>query len=115
MDIFDPSTPAGGTHLLNSPVVSLGRFTIDSDKRNAFQQDLSERIQILEDFSKPHVVRGGWREDKESEAQDEYSMLVGWDSVDRHKEFAQSAGFPKYAEIRQYTSSADINHYKRIV
>ena len=114
-DIFGAPAADGETHLLDSPVLSVGRLFIDVDKKAAFQKEFDDVAHILKDFVAPRMVRAGWRADKEAKDKEEFVMVVGWDSVDQHMSFASSPGFAKYAGIRQFVTGQDIKHYKRFM
>ena len=69
----------------------------------------------MKDYAKPYVVDGAWRIEKESEDLDEFVMFVGWDSMERHMDFAKTEEFSKYAEIRDLVKSAETKHYRRFL
>ncbi len=114
-DSFGTPAPAGLTNFLDSPVLSVSRMFIESENKEAFQRELDSGLRALEEFAKPHAVGGGWRVDKEADTKEEYVLLVGWDSVDRHTAFGQSPNFSKLAATRQFLTGADIKHYKRFM
>ncbi len=99
----------------NPRVISVGRLFIEAGKRDLFQREFDSVIQILKDFARPHLVQGGWRADKEADSKEEFVLVVGWDSVERHFKFADSPDFAKYAGIRECVADQEIKHYKRFL
>ena len=114
-EIFTPAAPEGYKHLVDSPVISIGRMYVSAEGKAAFAAKFDEVKGILEDFAKPYLVRGGWRVDKEDEGKEEFVMFVGWDAVEDHMAFAETPGFAKYSELRGFVTGADIKHYKRFI
>lgn len=99
--------------LLQSPVISVGRMFVAREKREAFAAKFEEVKGILEEYARPHLVRYGWREDGEEGAEeDEFVVVCGWESVEKHFGFAESKGFARYSEIREILERVDLKHYK---
>ncbi|KAK8091332.1 hypothetical protein PG994_000837 [Apiospora phragmitis] len=107
------------TPLLDSPVISVGRCSAAPGDRAAFAENWNSVKGLLEDFAKPHSVKGAWRvkgEADAAESDEEFVMLCGWPSVERHMEFATWAEFPRYSTaLREKLRGADIKHYRRVV
>jgi heme-degrading monooxygenase HmoA len=99
--------------LRDSPIISVGRMAVDSAKKEHFVAKFNEVKGILEDFASPFGVRGGWRIEKEGEGTDEFVLFCGWESVEKHMDFAKSAGFDKYGEIQEFVREIDLKHYRR--
>lgn len=116
-DVFQPvNAAAGEASLLRRPVISIGRAQVPADKRDEFSRAWDNGKAILEDFAKPSVVRYGFRVQKSDPDTDEFVFFVGWPSVAKHGEFAQSASFAEYASpLQAIAKSLDAKHYKRII
>lgn len=115
-DIFGAATApsAGGVALLDSPVLSVSRLSVRRDCRDAFTAKFDEVKGAREAFAGAGLVKFGWREDVEAEAkEDEFVLVSGWASVEKHLECAQSPGYFKYHEIRPLVARADVKHYRR--
>jgi hypothetical protein len=83
------------------------------EKRGAFAAKFDEVKGILEGYASPHLVRYGWREDGDEGAEeDEFVLVCGWESVEKHFGFAESGGFARYSEIRDLILRVDLKHYK---
>ncbi|KFA80354.1 hypothetical protein S40288_11739 [Stachybotrys chartarum IBT 40288] len=107
----------GSTPPLQSPVISIGRFAIEKDSRARFDEEWENIKGILEDFAKPYSTTSGWAESGglETPTRDEFIMIVGWPSVQRHMEFASTEGFAKYAAIiHGFMKEAEVKHYARL-
>ncbi|KAK1770444.1 hypothetical protein QBC33DRAFT_555927 [Phialemonium atrogriseum] len=114
-EIFSRPAPQDAIPLLDSPLISLTRLFVDSDKKDAFSKKFNEVRGILEDFAKPHLARGGWRVDKEAETKEEFVLVCGWESLERHFEFAKDPRFNEYKEIPELVTETDIKHFKRFL
>lgn len=115
-EIFSEPAPQGQISLLDSPVVSVNRMPINSDKKARFNDMFSEVKGIVEAFAGPHLVRGGWVVDKQDQNKDEFVLVCGWDSVARHLAFADRPDFPQYKRaLDDFVSAMDIKHYKKFL
>ncbi|KAI3334385.1 hypothetical protein F4824DRAFT_490355 [Ustulina deusta] len=116
-DLLRPADAAAGEEsLLRSPVISIGRIQVPTDKRDEFSKAWDNGKPILEDFAKPRVVRSSFRVQKADPDTDELVFFVGWSSVEKHGEFGQSPGFAGYANpLRALAKGFDVKHYKRIL
>jgi heme-degrading monooxygenase HmoA len=110
-ELFSQPAPARAVHLLDSPVISIGRLRVND--KEALAAKWCEVEGILKDFLTPHLVRTGWREDKGANDKDEFVLVCGWESVAQHAEFRESPGWAKYSEITKLVAEADIRHYRR--
>ncbi|KAI6080742.1 hypothetical protein F4821DRAFT_250911 [Hypoxylon rubiginosum] len=116
VELFKTPEADGAVSLLESPVVSMGRLTVATENRQAFDQGWNEVNGILEEFAKPNAVKSGWRIEKEDQGQEEFVFACGWPSVEKHGEFATTKDFQKYASaLLPFTTARDIKHYQRIL
>jgi hypothetical protein len=111
------SPPEGYTPPLKSPVISLGRFGIAKDRKAAFDEEWNGVKEILEDFVKPYSLTSGWAEsDSAAATRNEFIMIAGWPSVQRHVDFASTEGFAEYAgKMRGFMEETEIKHYIPLV
>lgn len=111
------SPPEGYTPPLKSPAISLSRFGIAKDRKAAFDEEWSGIKGILEDFVKPYSLTSGWAESNRAEATwNEFIMIAGWPSVQRHMDFASTEGFAEYAgKMRGFMEETEIKHYTPLV
>ncbi|KAL1869720.1 hypothetical protein VTK73DRAFT_2961 [Phialemonium thermophilum] len=114
-EIFSAPPPDGATGLVDSPVISVARLMVAPNQRKNFGDKFEEVRNLLEDYAKPHLVRTGWRVDKEHDARDEFVVVCGWDTVQRHLDFAHTAEFLQYREILGFLDGSDIKHYQRFL
>jgi heme-degrading monooxygenase HmoA len=117
-DIFGASAVSAESNvtLRDSPVISVSRVSVLREQKGAFAAKFDEVKGVLEEFTGQGLVKFGWREDGEAEAKtEEFVIVCGWESVERHLECAQSPGYFKYAEIRPLVAKADVKHYKRLL
>ncbi|KAI1391487.1 uncharacterized protein F4822DRAFT_187183 [Hypoxylon trugodes] len=115
VELFKTSGAEGEISLLHSPVISVGKLTIPTEKRRSFEQGWSEAKDVLEKFVKPHLVRDGWRIEKEEPGLEEYVFACGWPSLEKSAEFATSQDFQKYSPVIFSTQARDIKHYQRVL
>lgn len=73
-----PSNPV----LAPAPTIALGRHFVSKDKKDAFDQKFSEVQCLLEGFTTPYQIVGGWRIEKESDETEEWALFSGWEDVD---------------------------------
>ncbi|KAK4251002.1 hypothetical protein C7999DRAFT_37891 [Corynascus novoguineensis] len=105
---------ASNAALLESPVISVERMFIPRANRGSFEAKFLEVNGILEDYAGPDLVRFGWREDiDESLEEEEFVLVCGWESIERHLAFVESQGYARYGEIRNLLARVDVKHYKR--
>ncbi|KAL2197426.1 hypothetical protein P885DRAFT_77115 [Corynascus similis CBS 632.67] len=110
-EIFSGTSNAA---LLESPVISVERMFIPRADRGSFEAKFLEVNWILEGYAGPDLVRFGWREDIDKSLEEEEFVLVcGWESIERHVAFAESQGYARYGEIRNLLARVDVKHYKR--
>lgn len=111
------SPPEGDTPPLKSPVISLGRFGIAKDRKAAFDEEWNGIKGILEDFVKPYSLTSGWAERGSAEAtRNEFIMMAGWPSVQKHMDFASTEGFAEYAgKMRGFMEETELKHYTPLV
>lgn len=120
-DIFggETSPSSGAISLLESPVLSVSRICIPSENKDAFVAKFAEVRGSLEAHVFPRVARFGWREDREDRedgaGEEEFVLVTGWESPEKHFEFAKAPGFAQFSQVQQYIARADIRHYKRII
>ncbi|KAL7625691.1 hypothetical protein AAE478_004912 [Parahypoxylon ruwenzoriense] len=116
VELFNTAGANGDVSLLESPVINLGRLIIAAEKRQAFDDNWNEVKGILEEFTKPNVVKGGWRIESEDQSLQEFVFACGWPRVERHTEFATTKGFQKYSSILlSFATNRDVKHYQRIL
>ncbi|KAI1084107.1 hypothetical protein F5B20DRAFT_284258 [Whalleya microplaca] len=108
---------SGKIALGESPVISLARITVPAEQRGAFEQAWNEVAKgILEDFAKPYTVKSGWCHEKEDEASEDFFLVCGWPSVERHGEFTTAKGFLGLTEaLTPFITSRDSKHYTKIM
>ncbi|KAI3323048.1 hypothetical protein HD806DRAFT_97123 [Xylariaceae sp. AK1471] len=117
IDVFRPVDEAAGEEsLLQSPVMGVGRVHVPANKTDEFSKAWDNGKTILEDFAKPRVMRSGFRVQKSDPDTDELVFFVGWPSMEKHSEFAQSPGFAKWATpLQAIAEGLDVKYYKRIL
>ncbi|KAI1772855.1 hypothetical protein F4818DRAFT_126691 [Hypoxylon cercidicola] len=116
VELFQAPDADRAFSLLESPVIRVERLTITADDRQAFNQGWNDVKGILERFAKPHVVKGGWRIEKEDQSLEEFVFACGWPSVDRHGEFATARDFDKYESVLlAIAATREVKHYQRIL
>ena len=81
--------------------------------RSGFIEKFNEVRGLLEDFTTPYGVVGGWRMEKEDEEK-EWVLFSGFESVENHLEFAKTEGFGKYREIVGFVRGFDVKHMKGV-
>lgn len=113
--IFSGPTPQGMVPLTKSPMISVERIFVHPQSKRLFSLRFEEMRPVLEDFAKPHLVRGGWREDKEDNAKEEFVIFCGWESLEKHAEFKTHPTFSDYKTILDFATGTDMKHYKRIL
>ena len=114
-DIFSGPAPQGMNRLTESPVISVARMFVSPEAKHLFSVKFEEVRSILEDFAKPHLVRGGWRVDKEGDAKEEFVIFCGWESLEKHTEFKMHPAYSDYIKLLEFATGADMKHYKRIL
>jgi len=65
---------------LNAPAISVNRHFIKHGQRDAFQKRFEEVKPLLQDYTKPRPIAGGWRIEKEEEDEEEWVLISGFDT-----------------------------------
>ncbi|PQE26800.1 dimeric alpha-beta barrel protein [Rutstroemia sp. NJR-2017a BVV2] len=117
-DIFGlKPTRMGEKSVLRAPVISCNRYFIPANKKDDFVKKFSEVKGLLEDYTTPYPVMGGWRIEKESiegKERDEWVQISGFENVDHHMGFAKTEEFAKYREVVGLVEGFEVKHLKAI-
>ena len=117
-DIFDsaPVEAAGETiALLDSPIIAVDRLFLDPAKKDEFANRLAAVDATLRENSRPFVVRGGWRVDVGPGGRQEYVLVSGWESVDKHLECNPLTQLPESGAFKPLVAEVNTKHYRRIL
>ncbi|KAL2151870.1 hypothetical protein VTH82DRAFT_5054 [Thermothelomyces myriococcoides] len=109
-EIFDGTI---NVKLQESPVISVERLFVPPSQRPWFETKFMEVKGILETYASPDLVRFGWRGDVEG-GPEEFVLVCGWESVERHLRFAEMGEYARYDEIHRVLERRDLKHYGRI-
>jgi heme-degrading monooxygenase HmoA len=117
VDAFQPVNAAAGEEsLLQSPVMGVCRVKVPAARKDEFLDAWNSGKKILEDFAKPGIMRSGFRVQMSDPDTDELVFFVGWPSMEKHREFAQSPGFAEWASpLQAIAEGLDLKYYKRIL
>lgn len=111
-DVFD--VPANAKWVFKAPIISCNRHFVPKVNKSGFIEKFNEVRGLLEDFTKPYGVVGGWRIEKEDEEKEERVLFSGFESVENHMQFAKREGFGKYREILGFVSGFEVRHLKGV-
>jgi hypothetical protein len=104
------AVPSGAEWVFTAPAISCIRHLVPKEKKAGFIEEFNEVRGLLEDFTKPYGVVGGWRIEKEDEEREEWVLFSGFESVENHTEFAKTEGIVKYREIVGFASGFEVKH-----
>lgn len=113
-DVFSLPTIADDKWVFSAPVISCGRHFVAKEKKTAFEQKFGEVKGLLEKFTRPYQVVGGWRIEKEVEGKEEWALFSGFESVEQHGEFAKTEGFARYRELVGFVEGFEVRHLRAI-
>jgi heme-degrading monooxygenase HmoA len=99
---------------LNVPVISVNRHFVKHGQRDAFLKQFEHVKPLLQDYTKPRDVAGGWRIEKETEDKEEWVLFSGFDSVEHHIGFSKTDEFQTYRSIVEYVDGFEAKHMKRL-
>lgn len=99
---------------LSAPIISIGRYTMKPGQQEAYTETLDVVSHHLGTYVAPSHFAHGWRLDKEKDGNEEEIFIIGWDSVARHHEFAQTDGFKEFARVKEFIAHAEVKHAKRL-
>lgn len=111
-DVFD--VPSGAEWVFKAPVVSCNQHFVPKEKKFGLIEKFNEVKGLLDDFTKPYGVVGGWRIEKEDEGKEEWVLFSGFESMDHHMEFAKTEGFEKYREIVEFVGGFEVKHLRAV-
>ena len=117
-DIYGSSHAAASKDtiaLLDSPVISVERFIVDTEMKQVFAETLEKAKASMEKVVYPHLVRSGRSVDREAEGE-EFVLVSGWSCVESHtQEFAASSESFLYSQLAGIASSVETQHYRRFL
>jgi heme-degrading monooxygenase HmoA len=114
-ELFAGPAPEGITHMLEAPVVSVGRTYVPAQNKAAADAKIKEIAGALREFAAPRDTRWGWAEDPEDETKLEFIIVAGWDSIEAHLAFKKHPSFAKWQEFVDLADSTGFLHYKRFL
>ncbi|KAI0380753.1 hypothetical protein F5Y04DRAFT_91324 [Hypomontagnella monticulosa] len=115
VEIFKKSKEPGAKSPLESPIISISRLAVPAEKRQTFEQAWNEVKGALEEFAGADLVKYGWRIEKEDPTAEEFVLICGWPSVEKHGEFTKVDGFQKLdSKVRSIAEVREVKHYQRI-
>lgn len=85
------------------------------EKKDAFVAKFGEVKGLLEEYTKPYPVVGGWRIEDESidgVEREEWDLFAGFESVDQHRAFAKTEAFARYQEIMGFVEGVEVKHLR---
>ncbi|KUJ15551.1 uncharacterized protein LY89DRAFT_588084 [Mollisia scopiformis] len=100
--------------VFEAPVISCNRHFVPKQRREGFEKQFNQVKYLLEEYTKPYKVIGGWRVEKESEEKEEWVLFSGFESVEHHMGFAKTEGFAEYREIVGFVEGFEVRHLKAI-
>lgn len=109
-DVFGGVVGEGVVGLLESPVVAVCRVEVKGGRKEGGGV-VEGWKRYLTATAAPHVVRGGWREDVESEERQEYVVVSGWKTKEEAWEAEQAGQFMEASGRVSLKST----HYKRML
>ncbi|KAH8682601.1 hypothetical protein BX600DRAFT_448902 [Xylariales sp. PMI_506] len=116
--LFPAEEPAssGLIPALKSTVISITRFSMPAENREAFVEAFDKVKWVVEEYAKGFAMRGGWRIEKQDEgATEEFVLVRGWDSIEQAKGLRDTESYGKLGEaLRPLVNSIDVKHYRRL-
>jgi heme-degrading monooxygenase HmoA len=103
----------GGKSVFTAPVISVNRHFVESGKKDEFVGEFEEVTGILEEYTKPFGVVGGWGVEKEKE-REEWVLFSGFESVEQHHGFAKTEGFGRYRGIVEFVERFEVRHLRAV-
>ena len=101
--------------LLDSPIISIDRMMVDGGKKVAFAREVDRLQDSLRALAVPHMVRGSWRQDTESDEKHEYVVVGGWQPLGGHTEVVRPPRFVQFEVIRPLATTWTTRHYRRLL
>ena len=108
---------------LEAPVMSIARYKMAKQEARGYVATFGKVSRCLADYVAPYRWAHGRRIDREKEregdgqgvyGEEEYVLFCGWESVERHLEFARTEGFQQFRLLSDYLLEADIKHVQRL-
>ncbi|TVY43332.1 hypothetical protein LOCC1_G004697, partial [Lachnellula occidentalis] len=113
----DISAPVPGKKgVLEAQTISLNRHFVEAGKKGAFGERCGEVKRVLEGYTEPFCVVGGWRieKDVEKEGQEEWVLLSGFESAEHYSAFAETKGTKVYEGIAGIAGAFEVRHLRRL-
>lgn len=105
------------TSTFTAPIISCNRHFMPPEKKKGFQDTFDGVKGLLEQFTKPFGVVGGWRIEKESvdgEEREEWVLFSGFESIDHHMRFAETEDFKSYRTITGFVEGFELRHLRGV-
>lgn len=103
--------------VFSAPAISCNRHFVPVEKKESFASKFQEVRGLLEDYTKPFKVVGGWRIEKEldeGKEREEWVLFSGFENMDHHMGFAKTEDFAKYREIARFVDGFELKHLTSI-
>jgi quinol monooxygenase YgiN/heme-degrading monooxygenase HmoA len=116
-NIFAPNASSEEQSVFSAPAISCNRHFVPAEKKQSFASKFQEVRGLLEDYTRPFKVVGGWRIEKElveGKERDEWVLFSGFENVDHHMGFAKTEEFTKYREIVGFVDGFELTHLTSI-
>lgn len=94
--------------VFTAKTIRLDQYFVPKEKNAVFAERLGEVRGLLESFTKPYQVVGGWRIEKEEEAKEEWELFLILENVEHPFEF------PEFKEILACVERLDVRHLRAI-
>lgn len=114
-DVYDMAGESGKKSVFEAPIISCNRHFVPVGKKEGFSEQYRMVKGLLQNFTDPFRVVGGWRMEKESEDKEEWVLFSGFNSVTHHHEFPKKDQFVKYREIVNFLDGFEVKHLKKIL
>lgn len=106
-------TPQLLPQLVEAKIVSVNRQIIKEGQEEQFEAAFGEAKNLLEKYTKPVPVIGGWKVEEE-EGKKEFVLLSGFESVEHHFDFAKTENFEKFKTISDFRDKFEIKHLQLV-
>jgi len=98
---------------VDAPVVSINRHFVKGGRKDEFRGCFDGVKGLLEEYTKPKPIAGGWRIEKE-EGKEEFVLFSGFEGVESHYGFAKTEEFERYKAITGFVDGFEVRHLRRL-
>ena len=102
---------------INAPLLAIARHFVARDNKIKFEEVINgvkHRLELR--IGSQELGKGGWKIEKDDDRvrEEEWVLFSGWESVEKHMDFAETKEFKEYVRIIDLMEGSEIRYATRM-